>query len=211
MTSLLYSGSRPFILASRSPRRQEILRRLRVHFTVRPADIDEAGTPGLPPRELAMAAAAKKAAAVACQVGEGIVLGADTIVVLAGEVLGKPSSAAEAAAMLGRLVGQTHQVTTGVALIDVERGTRCVSWEDTLVHMRPASEAEIAAYVATGEPLDKAGAYGIQEHGALLVDRIEGCYFNVVGLPVARLLGMLREVLGEDGEQELVSPGRSDA
>lgn len=197
MSSLLYSGPQPFILASRSPRREEILRRLGVEFSVRPADIDEGGPAGLPPRELAMQAAARKAAAVAREIEKGIVLGADTIVVLDGEVLGKPSDAASAAAMLGRLVGHTHQVTTGLALIDVERGSRAASWEDTLVHMRPATEDEIAAYVATGEPLDKAGAYGIQEHGALFVDRIEGCYFNVVGLPVTRLRSMLREMLGD--------------
>jgi septum formation protein len=194
--SLLYSGDAPFILASRSPRREAILRQLGVRFLVRPADVDERGRPGLLPRELAMRAAARKAAAVARGRQRGLVLGADTVVVLDGEVLGKPSGARAAAGMLARLSGRTHVVTTGLALIDVERGVRCLSWEDTRVHMRAATRAEIAAYVATGEPFDKAGAYGIQGHGALFVDRIEGCYWNVVGLPVARLRSMLADVLG---------------
>ncbi len=189
--SLLYAGPALFILASGSPRRAAILRQLGVRFVIRPADVDERGEPGLPPREVAMRAAAEKASAVARGRRRGIVLGADTVVVVDGEVLGKPASPRAAARMLARLVGRTHVVTTGLALIDVERGARCLSWEDTRVHMRAATGAEIAAYVATGEPFDKAGAYGIQGHGALFVDRIEGCYWNVVGLPVARLRSML--------------------
>jgi septum formation protein len=198
VTSLLYRGPGPLILASRSPRRQEILERLGVEFTVRPADVDEGELPGLAPRELAMTLAARKAAAAARGLERGLVLGADTIVVLDREVLGKPAGPAEARAMLGRLAGRSHVVTTGLALIDVESGARCLNWEDTVVHMRAASAEEIAAYVATGEPLDKAGAYGIQGLGAVLVDRIEGCFYNVMGLPVARLHGMLRE-MEEDG------------
>lgn len=194
MRSLLYSGSKPLILASRSPRRQEILGRLAVPFTIEPADIDETATPGLPPREQAMAAAARKAAAVAARLKTGLVLGADTVVILDGEVMGKPADPTHARSMLARLAGRTHVVTTGLALIDVERGTRCLSWEETRVHMRPASAAEIAAYVATGEPMDKAGAYAIQGQGAVFVDSIEGCYYNVVGLPVVRLLSMLRDM-----------------
>jgi len=157
--------------------------------------VDERGGPGLAPREVALRAATEKAATVARRLRRGIVLGADTIVVMDGEVLGKPSGPRAAARMLGRLGGRTHVVTTGLALIDVERGTRCLSWEDTRVHMRAASRAEIAAYIATGEPFDKAGAYGIQGHGALFVDRIEGCYWNVVGLPVARLRSMLEDLM----------------
>jgi septum formation protein len=165
--------------------------------SVKPADVEEKFEPGVPPREAAMRAAAHKAVAVARELRGGLVLGADTIVILDGDILGKPVDARQAAAMLRRLVGRTHVVTTGLALIDVDHGVRCLSWEDTKVHMRKASSAEIAAYVATGEPLDKAGAYGIQGHGALFVDRIEGCYFNVVGLPVARLRSMLVDVLGD--------------
>jgi septum formation protein len=166
---------------------------LGVPLVVRPADVDESADPQLPPRELAIAVAARKAAAVA-RPGE-LVLGADTVVVLGREVFGKPRDDAEARAMLARLVGRTHEVTTGLALIDLASGVRCLSWEDTRVSMRKATAAEIAAYVATGEPRDKAGAYGIQGNGGLFVDRIEGCYYNVVGLPIARLRSMLADVL----------------
>jgi len=206
--SLLYAGPAPFILASRSPRREEILRQLGVRFLVRPADVDERGAPGLPPREIAMRAAAEKAAAAARGRRRGLVLGADTVVVIDGEVLGKPAGPRAAARMLARLVGRTHTVTTGLALIDIERGARCLSWEDTRVHMRAATPAEIAAYVATGEPFDKAGAYGIQGHGALFVDRIEGCYWNVVGLPVARLRSMLEDLAGERRPRRKARPTR---
>jgi septum formation protein len=181
------------VLASRSPRREEILRRQQVPLVVRPADVDESADPSLPAREQAMQVAARKAAAAA-RPGE-LVLGADTVVVLGREVLGKPKDEAAARAMLERLVGRTHEVTTGLALIDMASGARCLSWEDTRVVMRKATPAEIAAYVATGEPLDKAGSYGIQGHGALFVERIEGCYYNVVGLPIVRLWSMLGDVL----------------
>ncbi len=187
----------PIILASRSPRRQEILRRLGLSFRVEPADIDESTSPGLPPREQAMAAAVRKAAAVARRVGRGLVLGADTLVVLDGKTMGKPADALDARGMLGRLAGRTHVVTTGIALIDVERGARLIDWADTRVHMRPASEDEIDAYIATGEPMDKAGAYAIQGEGARFIAGIEGCYYNVVGLPVERLHRLLGELTGD--------------
>lgn len=195
--SLVYSGPLPLILASRSPRRQEILSRLGVVFEVRPADIDETANPEVPPREQAMSVAARKAATVARDLERGLVLGADTVVVLGSEVFGKPADAAGARRMLARLAGRTHVVTTGLALIDVERGVRCLAWEDTRVRMRPLSEDEIADYVATGEALDKAGAYAIQGHGAVLIDSIDGCYYNVMGLPVVRLLSMLRDMEGQ--------------
>ena len=174
------------MLASRSPRREEILRRLDVPLVVRPTDVDEWADPALPPREQAMRTAARKAAAA---VREGV-----AELVLGNRVLGKPADPAAARAMLAELVGRTHRVTTGLALIDTGTGARCLSWEDTDVTMRPASAAEIAAYVATGEPLDKAGGYGIQGHGAVFVERIAGCYYNVVGLPVVRLWSMLADV-----------------
>jgi septum formation protein len=200
LASLLYPGPRPLVLASRSPRREEILRRLHVPLVVRPTDVDESIDldPRLPPREQAMRTAARKAAAAERGGAGELILGADTVVVLGSEVLGKPKDPAAARAMLGRLVGRAHQVTTGLALIDRQSGARCLSWEDTEVSMRTATAAEIAAYVATGEPLDKAGGYGIQGHGALFVDRIAGCYYNVVGLPVVRLWSMLGDVLGAE-------------
>jgi len=192
--SLLYPGPRPLVLASRSPRREEILRRLDVPVIVRPTDVDEGVDPELPPREQAMRTAARKAAAAVRPGVTELILGADTIVVLAKQVLGKPADPAAARAMLAELMGRTHRVTTGLALIDTATGARCLSWEDTDVTMRKATAAEIAAYVATGEPLDKAGGYGIQGRGALFVERIAGCYYNVVGLPVVRLLSMLADI-----------------
>jgi septum formation protein len=185
------------IRASRSPRRQDILAQVGLRFTIEPADVDESPIPGLPPREQAMRIAARKAEAVARRLRRGLVLGADTVVVLEGELMGKPADEADARAMLTRLSGRTHVVTTGLALIDVESGARCLDWDDTRVRMRAASREEIAAYVGTGEPMDKAGGYAIQGKGAVLVDGIEGCYYNVVGLPVARVLAMLRELGGE--------------
>jgi septum formation protein len=194
--SLLYPGARPLVLASRSPRREEILRRLDVPLVVRPTDVDEEVDPELPPREQAMRTAARKAAAAVRPGVPELVLGADTIVVLGKQVLGKPADPAAARAMLADLMGRTHRVTTGLALIDTRTGAHCLSWEDTDVTMRKATAAEIAAYVATGEPLDKAGGYGIQGRGAVFVERIAGCYYNVVGLPVVRLLSMLADIRG---------------
>ncbi|MGD8394665.1 MAG: Maf family protein [Candidatus Eiseniibacteriota bacterium] len=196
MPSLFYSGAAPLVLASRSPRRRELLARLGLEFTVEPADIDEIHPPGLSPREAAEHVAAAKARTVAAARRDGLVIGADTIVILDGEVLGKPEDAAAACRMLARLTGRTHEVVTGVCLVDAAGGRwRCGS-EGTRVTMRAASDAEIRAYVASGEPLDKAGAYGAQDLGAFLVERVEGCFYNVVGLPLARLYTMLREFDG---------------
>jgi len=208
--SLLYPGPRPLVLASRSPRREEILRRLEVPLEVRPTDVDEWVDPELPPREQAMRTAARKAAAAVRAGVPELVLGADTIVVLGRRVLGKPADPAAARAMLAELMGRTHRVTTGLALIDTGTGARCLSWEDTDVTMRKATAAELRAYVATGEPLDKAGAYGIQGRGAVFVERISGCYYNVVGLPVVRLLSMLADVCGPAARAERArAPRRS--
>lgn len=141
-------------------------------------------------------AALAKAEEVGSRVGEGLVLGADTAVVIGSQVLGKPACAAEAHTMLQCLSGATHRVYTGLALVQVAAGRvtrRRSAHEMTRVTMRRLGAREIAAYVATGEPLDKAGAYGIQGRGALLIEHIEGCYFNVVGLPLARLADLLGE------------------
>ena len=188
------------VLASQSPRRQELLARLGLTFTVRAADLDETMDPSRPPAAEVARLSAEKAAAV--DAGGAVVVAADTVVVLDGRVLGKPSSEAEAVEMLRSLSGRPHQVMTGVT----------VRWDghaetDTVVtdvHFRPLSEREIAAYVATGEPMDKAGAYGIQGLASVFVDRLDGDYYNVMGLPLCRLCRMLRaagvEILGQAAE-----------
>ena len=184
------------ILASASPRRRELLAQAGYEFEVRAAHIDEEPCPDEEPAAYVMRLAREKAQAAFAAAGtEGrgtkglIVLGADTTVVVDGEILGKPADAADAARMLRRLSGRTHRVMTGVA-VATERGTE-VAVEVTEVEFLPLSDEEIAGYVATGEPLDKAGAYGIQGRAARWIPRIEGCYFNVVGLPLARVAAML--------------------
>ena len=178
------------ILASASPRRRELLSRFGVSFEVIPAAGEEAAA-GLPPEALVRRLAEAKAAEVCSRVGDpdAVIVAADTVVELDGEILGKPGTPERAAAMLRTLSGRVHRVWSGVC---VRRGgARSSAAECTQVHFRPLAEAEIAAYVATGEPLDKAGAYGYQGLASLFVERIEGDYFNVVGLPLCRLGEML--------------------
>ena len=177
------------ILASQSPRRRELLGIIGLPFTVRVADVDE--TLGeLPPEEAVAQLSHKKAAAVPRTENE-TVIGADTVVVLDGKILGKPTDEADAFRMLRFLSGRCHQVMTGVTVL---RGDRCVSvTEVTEVSFRELSDQEILDYIASGDPMDKAGSYGIQSGGALFVDGIHGDYFNVVGLPVCRLGQILKE------------------
>ena len=179
------------ILASQSPRRRELLSRLGLAFTVRVADIDETMDPHQLPFDEVARLSRDKAAAVAETAPEGaVVVAADTVVVLENRVLGKPHSREEAAEMLRSLSGRPHQVMTGMT---VRHGSHAES--DTVVtdvHFRPLSEAEIEAYVATGEPMDKAGAYGIQGLASIFIDRLAGDYYNVMGLPLCRLCAMLR-------------------
>ena len=182
------------VLASASPRRAELLKKIGLDFIVRPAVTAEIIKPHLDLLEQVKGLALQKALAVAETLPAGLVIGADTIVVLGQEVLGKPDSREMAVQMLSRLSGQQHQVLTGVALVDSQSGQAISEVESTLVQFRTLTLEEITAYVNTGEPLDKAGAYGIQEKGAILVERIEGCYFNVVGLPLARLVRMLKQM-----------------
>ena len=182
------------VLASQSPRRRELLERLGLPFRVIVPDIDERMDRPLPPAELVAVISAEKARAAQALAGpEAIVIAADTVVALDGAVLGKPAGEADAARMLSALAGRTHHVYTGLTVLRGER-VRTVS-EETAVTFRPLTEQEIAAYVRTGEPLDKAGAYGIQGYGALLVEGIRGDYYNVMGLPVCRL-GLLLGELG---------------
>jgi septum formation protein len=183
----------PLILASSSPRRKELLRQIGVDFVVDPADVDEGVLPGEAPEGYAVRVALDKARVVSQRYEAGIIIAADTIVVAGDEILGKPANAGEAERMLRVLSGRMHRVITGLAVMHAATGRELVRVSETRVWFRDLSAEEITAYAASGEPLDKAGAYGIQEKGALLVGRIEGCYFNVVGLPVSLLGEMLRE------------------
>jgi septum formation protein len=180
------------ILASQSPRRRELLTLVGIPHEVRPADLDERVLPGEAPAPHAERLARAKAEAVAANEPEAIVIGADTIVVLDGDILGKPRDAGDAAAMLHRLAGRTHTVLTAVA---VTRNGRTVSGVESVeVTFRPVTREQIDAYIATGEPMDKAGAYGIQGFGAVIVERVHGDYFAVMGLALGRLVGLLEQV-----------------
>ena len=175
-----------FILASASPRRQQLLAGAGLRFVVTPADIDESTLPGESPRAYVRRVARAKARAVAGPA----VLAADTTVDLDGVILGKPTDPVDAAAMIARLAGRRHHVHTGVALrVD---GKLFSFVKTTPVRLRPLTEAEIAAYVATGDPLDKAGAYGIQSAGGAVVDTVSGSYTNVMGLPLRETVELLR-------------------
>jgi len=183
-----------FVLASRSPRRRRLLEQIGIAFEIDPSDVDESAPDDMEPHMVAEMLASRKAEDVAPRRRDAITLGADTIVVLGGEILGKPSGSVEACEMLRRLSGNTHTVYTGIALLHprTERSI-CVS-EATSVTFGRMDADEIEAYVASGSPMDKAGAYGIQDdRGALFVERIDGDFYNVVGLPLRRLYRTLRE------------------
>ena len=182
------------ILASASPRRRELLGLFHVPFEIRVADIDETMDPEQAPFDEVARVSRLKALAVPRE-GEDVVIAADTIVVCEGKVLGKPHSAEEAVSMLRLLSGRDHQVMTGMTVICGDRERTCT--EVTDLHFRELSDKEIRAYVATGEPMDKAGAYGIQGGAALFCTHMVGDYYNVMGLPVCRLGLMLREMVPE--------------
>ena len=185
----------PIVLASNSPRRREILTQGGYEFTVDAADVDE-NLGIIDPAELVEALSFKKAMAVADKYPDKTVIGADTVVAIDGDILGKPIDESDAQNMLRELSGRTHQVVTGVTVVlptvDGGRGHETFH-EITDVTFYELSDDEIDTYVSTGEPLDKAGAYGIQGRGALLVERISGDYLNVVGLPLARLSRILKK------------------
>ncbi|HEY0100307.1 MAG TPA: Maf family protein [Pyrinomonadaceae bacterium] len=172
------------VLASGSPRRAEILRRTNWPFEVEAADIDESAREGEGAVEYVERLACEKAEAVAAGRTKGLVLGADTVVVVAGQVLGKPKDEADARRMLKLLDGRWHDVLSGVALVRAETNEVLVAHELTRVRFASMSDAEIDWYVSTGEPADKAGAYAIQGHAALFIEEIEGDYWNIVGLPI---------------------------
>lgn len=179
-------------LASSSPRRRQLLNLIGIAHEVRPANIDETMRPREAPRRHAERLAREKAAAVATRDPDLITIGADTVVVINRKVLGKPGDQAEAIHMLSQLSGREHTVITAVA---VARGKKLRSAiEEVRVKFRRLREDEIQAYVATGEPMDKAGAYGIQGYGATIVERIEGDYFAVMGLPLVRLTALMHDL-----------------
>ena len=180
------------ILASQSPRRRELLTLVGIAHEVRPADIDEAYLSGEHPRAHAERLACEKASVVARDAPNALVIGSDTIVVVDGDVLGKTRDESEAAAMLTRLAGRSHTVITAVAV--QWRGIERSAVEEVDVTFHPLTPAEIDAYVATREPMDKAGAYGIQGYGATIVSRVDGDYFAVMGLPLQRVVRLMADL-----------------
>jgi len=186
---------KPLILASRSPRRLHLLRQIGLEPQVIPCDVPEDFLPDRSPAENARELAVAKANAVAVFIDRGCVLGADTIVSIDGQLLGKPTDAHDARRMLRLLSGKIHRVHTGYALIDRPSGRIMSGVEETFVQFRELPDEEIAEYVEGGSPMDKAGAYGIQDdYGAVFVKRVEGCYYNVVGLPLSAVYSALVEL-----------------
>lgn len=196
----------PVVLASQSPRRRQLLSLIGIEHDVRPANIDESYFAGEEPRAHALRLARGKAEAIAAP--GAVTIGSDTIVILDGEILGKPADTAEATITLRRLSGRTHTVITAVAVH--WRDQIVADAEEVTVTFRPLSDADIAAYIATGEPMDKAGAYGIQGYGATIVERVDGDYFAVMGLPLNRLTRLL-ESLGLEYRFGPVRLGQDDA
>jgi septum formation protein len=188
------SMTRQLILASASPRRAGILKQLGLQFQIIPSrmaeEMDDISTN---PAELVMKLALTKAGEIAGVVQEGLIIGADTVVVADGKILGKPADADQAFEMLAGLNGKIHAVYTGIAVVEAPGLQNKTGYEKTEVTFRTVTDTEILAYIATNEPFDKAGAYGIQGRGAALVEKIDGCFYNVVGLPVGQLIRLLQE------------------
>ncbi len=187
------SDENPLILASASPRRKELLTQVNIPFIVKPGDIDENGETG-PPCDICMSLAEKKALSLHEASNPGWILGADTIVVKDGIIMGKPADAEEAASMLGRLSSGDHEVITGFSIINPEGLAAFTGYESTVVSFKKLSEKEITAYIKTGEPFGKAGAYAIQGIGAFMIKSISGSYSNVVGLPLFAVIQALTEL-----------------
>ncbi|MDD3297832.1 MAG: Maf family protein [Firmicutes bacterium] len=186
------------VLASGSPRRQEVLEQLGLSFEVIKSDVDEAFPKGYTPEQTAVAVALRKVRYVAKKLkSPALVVGADTIVVLKGEIMGKPVDTGQAFQMIKKLAGEEHTVITGVAVADSESGEERTGYQTTLVKMKDICPERIKRYVSTGEPLDKAGAYAVQGKAAVFIEGIKGCYFNVVGLPITTLDSMFQS-LGMD-------------
>jgi septum formation protein len=195
---LISTSIRTLILASSSPRRQELIHTLQLPVQVHVSHADETVSSLLSPAEIVETLSLRKAQAVKDKLSgqneNGIIIGSDTIVVLDEHVLGKPVDAADAQRMLGQLQGRQHRVFSGIACIDMVSGEEKIAYRVTNVHMKSLTSEQIERYIATGEPMDKAGSYAIQGIGATLIDSIEGCYFNVVGLPLSLLSDMLSDL-----------------
>jgi len=183
-----------FILASTSPRRKELLKQVIKDFEIAHSSYEEDNTLKMKPSELATHHAVQKAQDVAKRYGEGVIISADTLVFFKDEVMGKPKDDADAKRMLKKVSGKTVDVISGLCVIDIARKKELKGYELTKVKMKKMSNKEIDSYVKSGEPLDKAGAFGIQGKGAVLVEKVDGCYFNVVGLPLFRLGKMMEEL-----------------
>lgn len=181
------------ILASASPRRKEILENVNVKFTVVASDIDEVILENEPPKELVKRLAFEKCMDIARKNKDALVIGADTIVVLNNHILGKPNNEEDAYNMVKLLSGKKHQVITGISLINLRSDKKVIDYVVSEVTFKDLSEETIRDYINTKESLDKAGAYGIQGYGGLLVENINGDYFNIVGLPISRISDLLRE------------------
>ena len=192
-------------LASASPRRRQLLQALGMDFRAQPSSVPEEPEPSESPIDLVRRLALAKARTVAAGVSEGLVLGADSVVVHQGDILGKPASVEEARGMLARLRGNTHQVFSGVAVVDASTGKHLLASETTPVLMREYSDAEVEDYIASGSPMDKAGAYGVQDADFHPASSVQGCYSNVVGLPLCTLLYMLRE-MGYEATPKVPAP-----
>ncbi len=190
------------ILASGSPRRKELLALTSLPFTVRVSDAEEQTDPELPPyftvEQLSLLKASSVASEVKAEGTDAIVIGSDTVVVFEDQILGKPADKVDAKRMLTALSGNWHSVLTGVTVMSTKTAKSETFYVETKVHFMPLSEETIDAYIATNEPMDKAGSYGIQGKGSLFVDRIDGDYFNVVGLPICKLVTVLKEEFGID-------------
>ena len=182
------------ILASASPRRAELLRQIGVVFELAPSQIEERPHPDEAPADYITRIARAKVIAVARERSAGLIIGADTVVVLDGQLMGKPENETDAQKMLRQLSGNWHAVLTGVALYDVQTRHEVADYEKTLVKFAQMTDAEIEWYVRTGEPMDKAGAYGIQGLGGLFVDEVAGNYYNVVGLPIPLVYRLARRL-----------------
>jgi len=181
------------VLASASPRRKELLERIGLKFEVEPSNHEENVNPGLEPHELAKSLSLEKAKLVVENHRDALVIAADTFIVLDGEILGKPITEDEARRMLETISGRQHSVITGFTIIDTASGKVLSRSEETKVYIRELSSEEIGSYVMSKEPLDKAGAYAIQGLGSVIVEKIEGDYFNVIGLPLSVVTESLKE------------------
>jgi septum formation protein len=197
MHNFLRQKKGDFILASQSPRRAQLLSLIGLQFRIVPSEFDESSLNETDPIKHVMKSSCAKAQDVAGRSNNGTIIGADTVVVLDGNILGKPSDEAHAIEMLHRLSGRTHEVFTGFTLIQMPEGRAISAYERTKVHFRELEDWEIADYVDSKSPMDKAGAYGIQDQSAVFVDRIDGCFYNVIGFPLTKFFKTCVEFFNE--------------